>query len=93
MKSSVAIKKFCYQYGNFIAPFIFLSIHAIFITVGALIALIALHSFVLHSLFILAMMIVAAKNGASFYIDYFSKKYEQNIQALDELTKKIEELY
>lgn len=76
MKSSTSIKKFCYQFGSFLAPFIFISIHATFITVGALTSLFTFYSFWIHTIYILFVMVIAAKNGASYYIDYFSRKYE-----------------
>lgn len=91
MKSSRSIKAFVYQFGNTFAPFVFIGIHIVFMSACFVVSLIFFFNFYLHTLWLFFVIGWGAKNGASYYIDYFSKKYEKSIVEVDELTWKVEE--
>ena len=44
---------------------------------------------ILNTLWIVFLVTWVAKNGAQFYMDYFSKRYESNLALLDSMTEEL----
>jgi hypothetical protein len=64
------------RYGASYAPAIFMSFHISFFIVSSLFALAAYQSFVVHTTLLLTWITLSIWNGANFYMEWFSKKYE-----------------
>jgi hypothetical protein len=91
MQNSRKIKQFCYQFGDKLAPFVFIGIHICFMTICFIVSIAFFFNFFLNTLWLLFIITWAAYNGASYYIDVFSRKYDKNILEMDEMTRKVEE--
>lgn len=46
-------------------------------------------SFYLNTAYIIYITYVAAKNGASYYFGYFARRYESEMQKLEQIEKEI----
>jgi hypothetical protein len=66
-------------------PVIFMTGHFVYYISSVLIAYVCFHSYYLHSLWMLATLYICFWNGASFYMDYFAKKYHISIEKLQQL--------
>lgn len=72
-------------FGLKFAPHVFMSLHITFFIVSSVFALLAYSSFYLHSLLMLMWIALSIWNGANFYMEYFSKKYESSLSRLEEI--------
>ena len=70
-------------YGPRFAPVIFMSIHVMFFIVSCVFAIIAYNSYYIHTLMMFSWFTVSVWNGANFYMEYFSRKYESNLKMLE----------
>lgn len=66
-------------------PLIFMTGHFIYYISSVLIAYVCFHFFYLHSIWMLATLYISFWNGASFYMDYFAKKYQYSLEKLQQL--------
>lgn len=65
--------------------------HAAGVCIFFTLALICFFSYHFHVLVIVFTSSVSFLSGASFYMDYFSKKYEVNLSKLDEIKTRVSE--
>lgn len=73
------------RFGMRWAPVFFMSLHVGFFIVSSLFAVLAYHSFLLHTLLLLMWVTVSIWNGANFYMEYFSRKYESSLRRLEQI--------
>lgn len=81
--------RFFNRFGPQYAGLMYLASHFGVFLVTSTIGLFSYFSFYFHSVFIIAMSSCCFWNGATYYMDYFSKKYESNLSKLDDLKEKI----
>ncbi|TNV72987.1 hypothetical protein FGO68_gene9866 [Halteria grandinella] len=67
------------------APFIFMTFHVTFFVVSSVFAGMAYFSFTVHSVMMMTWIGLSVWNGANFYMEYFSRKYESGLKALEEV--------
>ena len=77
------------RFGLRFAPLVFMSLHVSFFVISSIFALLAYQSFYLHTFLLLMWVTLSIWNGANFYMEYFSRKYEQSLRALEELQENI----
>lgn len=77
------------KWGPRFAPFVFMSFHIGFFLVSTIFAMIAYLNFYAHTLLMALWTTASLWNGANFYMEYFSKKYESNLKMLDEIEQKL----
>ena len=80
-----------YKLGPKFAPVIFLSIHFGFFLCTHLGSIICMYSYEFHTFSIIFWLTWSIWNAASFYMDYFSKKYETSLQRLAEVEQQFNE--
>ena len=81
--------KFFNKFGARYAILMFLASHFLVCMLTSTIALLAYFNFWIHVALLVTMSSTCFWNGANYYMDYFSKKYEVNLAKLDELRDKI----
>lgn len=85
-------KKLWFKFGPEYAPPFFIITHYVKFTLTTTVSLIWYFSIHANILAIILIFGVSVWNGASFYMDYFPKKYETNLAKIDEIYKsKIQE--
>ena len=84
-------KKLLEKYGTGMVPVIFLGCHFLFFFVSHCFSIFCLYSFEFHTLAVVFWLTWSIMNGSSFYMDYFSKKYEQSLQKMDLLEQQLAE--
>ena len=67
------------------APLVFMCLHVFFFILTALLAIMAYTSFYIHTFLLLTWITISIWNGANFYMEYFSRKYEVNLKRLEEI--------
>jgi hypothetical protein len=67
------------------APLVFMSLHVTFFIVSSVFAIIGYASFYVHTFFLCMWITLSIWNGANFYMEYFSRKYEASLKALDKI--------
>ena len=75
------------KFGPRFAPVVFMNFHVLFFVVTSVVALLAYSSFYVHTCMMLVWITMSVWNGANFYMEYFSKKYEINLQKLEEIAQ------
>jgi hypothetical protein len=65
------------------APVAFMFFHFLFYLFGHALGMICFHYQYFNYLMAFIWISVAFKNGAGFYMDYFSKKYEDQLRTLE----------
>jgi hypothetical protein len=70
------------MFGKRFSPLIFIVTHFLFFSIMHLFAIVCFHYEYVNKVYVIIVLLVAFKNGADFYMDYFARKYEQSIQAL-----------
>ena len=73
------------RFGQRWAPAFFMSLHITFFLISSIFALLAYSSFYLHTALLLCWVTLSIWNGANFYMEYFSRKYEASLRALEEI--------
>jgi hypothetical protein len=66
------------------APFVFMFVHFFFYLLGHILGILCFHFQYFNYLMAFIWISVAFKNGAGFYMDYFSKKYEDQLKELEQ---------
>mmetsp|Transcript_27191 Transcript_27191/g.31365 ORF Transcript_27191/g.31365 Transcript_27191/m.31365 type:complete len:83 (-) Transcript_27191:27-275(-) len=69
--------------------FVYLGSHFLVAHITMTIAIGCYFSFYFHCIIMVFLSCTCFWNGATFYMDYFSKKYEANLAKLDDVHKKI----
>ncbi len=54
-------------------------------------SIICFHFYYFHTAYVIFFSLVSVWNGANFYMEYFSKKYEKDLANLDIVEKKLNE--
>uniref|UniRef100_A0A7S3MV10 Glycerophosphocholine acyltransferase 1 n=1 Tax=Strombidium inclinatum TaxID=197538 RepID=A0A7S3MV10_9SPIT len=80
-----------YRLGNRMAPAIFLSLHFLFFLTCHCFSILCYYSQVFNTLALVFWLTWSIQNGASFYMDYFSKKYEVSLQKLEQVEQQLNE--
>ena len=70
------------------SPLIFMTAHFLMFTLTHCIALLSFHNVWVHGFVMLVYFLISVWNGANYYMEYFSKKYEKTLQELQELSDK-----
>jgi len=73
------------RFGLRYAPVVFMSFHITFFIISSVFAILAYSSFYVHSFLLLMWTTLSIWNGANFYMEYFSRKYEANLKRLDQI--------
>ena len=76
-------------FGVKFAPFVFMCCHVFFFLVSSVFAMMAYHSYYIHTFLMNMWILLSIWNGANFYMEYFSRKYEINLKRLEELEQKL----
>ena len=79
------------NHGVFVAPLIFLFGHFVFYIVTHCIAVIAIHSMWINLALCVFWLIISFYNGANFYMESFSRKYEVQLAKLIQFEKDVKE--
>ena len=58
------------------APLVFMSLHVMFFIISSIFAILAYTWFFMHTFLMLMWITMSIWNGANFYMEYFSRKYE-----------------
>ena len=62
-----------------------MSLHVSFFIFSSIFAILGYLNFYVHTFFLLMWITMSIWNGANFYMEYFSKKYEVNLKRLEEI--------
>ena len=73
-----------------LSPLGFMCSHFLFWFACHIVSILQYHIFWLNSLFVAYYSILSIWNGACFYMEYFSKKYELQLNELDRMQKTAE---
>lgn len=84
-KRKPGIQKILGLLGPKFAPVIFMSGHIALFLVSAIVAIAAYLSYTMNTIFLFFWITLSIWNGANFYMEYFSKKYELNLKKLEEI--------
>jgi len=68
-----------------------MSFHVIFFLISSGIAIIAYTNFYVHTALLCIWTTLSIWNGANFYMEYFSRKYESNLKMLEQIELKLTE--
>ena len=66
-------------------PIQYLLTHFVFIAIAHLLAILCWYSYIFHMTIAMMWMEISVYNGACFYMDYFSKRYESQLAKLEKL--------
>lgn len=72
-------------FGPKFAPVVFMSGHVSFFFLSSMVAIVGYLNYYINTFLMFAWITLSIWNGANFYMEYFSKKYELNLKKLDEL--------
>ena len=61
----------------------FILVNVTYYIVWTVFSTICFYNFVIHTIWMIFLIFWCAKNGASYYMDYFSKKYESSLEVLE----------
>jgi hypothetical protein len=70
---------------------VFMSFHIFFFIVSSIFAMVAYTSFYIHTFLMILWTTMSIWNGANFYMEYFSRKYESNLKMLEQIEMKLTE--
>uniref|UniRef100_A0A7S3CMA4 Glycerophosphocholine acyltransferase 1 n=1 Tax=Strombidium rassoulzadegani TaxID=1082188 RepID=A0A7S3CMA4_9SPIT len=84
-------QKIMYKFGAGMAPFIFISAHMVFFILCHCFSILCFYSFEFHTFCIVFWLTWSVWNGSCFYMDYFSKKYEQSLQRMELVEQQLNE--
>lgn len=73
------------KFGQSFAPIVFMCFHIVFFIISSGFAVAAFSNFYLHTLLTIIWTTLSIWNGANFYMEYFSRKYESNLKMLEQL--------
>jgi hypothetical protein len=82
------VKKFMDKHPSLSGPLIFLAFHFSYFFITLLYALVQYHFKLVNELCIVALLINSAWNGACFYMEYFSRRYEEQLAQLKQIEEK-----
>lgn len=89
--SNPKVKKTLNKYGEKYSGIMYLLYHFSISMFSSTLALASYFSFYVHCLLMIGLVSTCFWNGATYYMDHFSKKYEVNLTKMDEIQKKIDE--
>lgn len=79
--------------GNNVTPLGFMCTHFSIFFLTHLVAILQYHSFWVSTGFVFYYCIISVWNGAQYYMEYFCKKYEKQLEELEKMHAKTEELH
>lgn len=62
-----------------------MSLHVTFFVFSSIFAILGYANFYVHTFFLMMWITLSIWNGANFYMEYFSRKYEASLKALDKI--------
>lgn len=74
-----------------VTPLYFMIFHFVFFFVNSAVAMLMYHFFWVNFAFVLFYTMDSFWNGACFYMEYFAKKYEKQLEELEKMHKDTEE--
>jgi len=83
-------KKIYATFGPKFTPVAFMLFHVAFFAGSMALALLCFFCHYFHSAYIVCWLLISIWNGANFYMEYFSRKYEASLQRLEEVSKQLE---
>ena len=83
------IKDVLDSFGTSLAPILFMFFHALYVFGGILIATVGFWSYHFNIISNIVFLLWSFYNGANFYMESFSRKYEKNLAALQEYETRI----
>eukprot|EP00828_Plagiopyla_frontata_P036560 TRINITY_DN4820_c0_g1_i2.p1 TRINITY_DN4820_c0_g1~~TRINITY_DN4820_c0_g1_i2.p1 ORF type:complete len:129 (+),score=13.89 TRINITY_DN4820_c0_g1_i2:381-767(+) len=84
--------KLTYKFGKNlkVAGLIYIFLNICFTFLAIAFAVIQFRFFYLNSLYLIFCLYISVWNGANFYIEYFSRKYEQSIKDFESMYEKLD---
>ena len=73
-----------------LSPLGFMCSHFLFFLASHLVSILQYHFFWLNTLFVVYYSVLSVWNGACFYMEYFSKKYELQLSELEKMQQTAE---
>ena len=80
------------KFGLRYAPLVYMSMHVTFFLFSSVFSILAYSSFYINTLLLLTWVTVSIWNGASFYMEYFSRRYESSLRALEVIESSLTEV-
>lgn len=71
--------------GTDLSPLTFMVTHFVMFLCTHMLAIAQYHSFWVSTLFVSYYSIISVWNGANFYMEYFCKKYEKQLEELEKM--------
>jgi len=68
-------------------PFVYMSLHFCYFFTTTLISYLCYRSYYVHTVVAFGVYVWSVWNGANYYMDYFSKHYEESLKHLEEMSK------
>ena len=72
------------------APLAYMAFHLVFYSVTHILAIVSFHYYWVSMALSFSMVACTLWNGACYYMDFFAKKYEQQLAQLSSIQKEIE---
>eukprot|EP00347_Sterkiella_histriomuscorum_P015562 403356560 len=82
-------RKILSKFGQKLAPFVFMTFHIVFFVISSFLAILAFGNFYIHTFLMLLWTTMSIWNGANFYMEYFSRKYESNLKMLEQIEQQL----
>lgn len=73
--------------GKRMGPLVYMSLHCCYFLTSILISYVCYRSYYAHTVVAFGVYLWSVWNGANYYIDYFSKHYEESLKHLEEMSK------
>jgi len=70
-----------------VSPMVFLGIHFLLFFVCHIMGMICFHHFWINTMVVTFFSCIGIWNGAVYYMDYFCKKYEKQLEELEKMQK------
>lgn len=84
-------RKMFEMFGPRMAPVVFMCIHIGFFIFSSIFAIIGYLNFYVNTILMICWTVLSIWNGANFYMEWFSKKYETSLKKLDLIEQKLTE--
>ena len=76
-------------FGKNLAPLVFMSLHVTFFIISSVFAIFAYSYFIVHTFLMMMWITMSIWNGANFYMEYFSRRYESSLKRLEEIEQSL----
>lgn len=85
MENGALTKKYCGMFGEKFRPLMFISQHALSSMILMLFAYVQICFYWVFTVFIMVISCWSIWNGAGYYIDLFARRYEKDLQRIEEI--------